>query len=108
MNMNRTTRVHIPREKIAEFCKKWQIVEFSLFGSVLREDFRADSDIDVLVTFAPNARHGLFDMARMGKELEEIFGREVDLLTRRSVEASRNYIRRKAILSSAELVHAER
>ena len=96
------------RQQIAQFCKKWKITEFFLFGSALREDFRADSDVDVLVEFAPDAHHGLFDMVRMENELKEIFGREVDLLTRRSIETSPNYIRRKAILSSAELIHAER
>jgi hypothetical protein len=106
--MESRIRIDIPSEKIAEFCKKWKVTEFFLFGSALREDFREDSDVDVLVTFAPDTRHGLFDMVRMENELEEIFGREVDLLTRRSVEASPNYIRRKSILSSAELIHAER
>jgi len=100
--------IEIPHERIEQFCKKWKITEFFLFGSALREDFHADSDVDVLITFAPDARHGLFNMVRMEKELTEIFGRDVDLLTRRSVEASPNYIRRRAILNSAELIHAER
>lgn len=97
--------IDIPREKIAEFCKKWQIREFSFFGSVLRDDFRPDSDIDVIVDFAPEASHSLFDLVDMTDELKEIFGRDVDLLTKRSVEQSRNYIRRKAILSSIEVVY---
>jgi Predicted nucleotidyltransferases len=97
--------IPLPKEKIAEFCKKWKIKEFSLFGSVLREDFKPESDIDVLVEFEPDARYGLFDMVTMTDELKEIFGREVDLLTRRAVEESRNYIRRKAILSSLEAVY---
>ena len=72
-------------EQIAEFCRKWQIVEFSLFGSALRDDFRPQSDVDVLVTFAPDARHSLFDLVAMEEELSGIFGRKVDLLTRRSL-----------------------
>ncbi len=76
-----------------------------MFGSVLRPDFGDDSDIDVLVTFAPEARWGLFDLARMRDELRDIFGREVDLVSRRGIETSRNYIRRKAILSFVEVVH---
>jgi predicted nucleotidyltransferase len=66
----RRNKFRLPRKKIAEFCKRWSITEFSVFGSVLREDFRADSDIDVLVTIDPNAQFGLLDMAQMQIELE--------------------------------------
>lgn len=97
--------IDIPKEKIAEFCRKWKVREFSLFGSVLRDDFRADSDIDVMVDFEPDARRTLFDLVSLMDELKVIFGREVDLLTRRAVEQSRNYIRRKAILSSREVLY---
>lgn len=98
------TRAHIdlPKEEIAEFCKKWGIHEFSFFGSVLTDDFRPDSDIDILVTFEEDSKHTLFDLVHIEDELKQIFGREVDLLTRRGVEQSRNYIRRKSILSSLE------
>ena len=71
----------------------------------MREDFRPDSDVDVLVTFAKNAHWTLFDMARMQSELEGILGRAVDLVSRRGIEASRNPIRKKAILESAEVIH---
>ncbi len=98
-------QISIPREKIAEFCKKWNIQEFSFFGSMLRDDFRSDSDIDVLVSFEDDEKHTLFDLVHMQDELKQIFGREVDLLTRRAVEQSRNYIRRRAILSSLEAVY---
>jgi predicted nucleotidyltransferase len=98
-------QISIPREKIAEFCMKWNIQEFSFFGSVLRDDFRSDSDIDVLVSFEDDEKHTLFDLVHMQDELKQIFGREVDLLTRRGVEQSRNYIRRRAILSSLEAVY---
>jgi predicted nucleotidyltransferase len=84
-------RIDLPKEKIAEFCKKWKIHEFSFFGSVLTDDFRPDSDIDVLVTFEDDAKHTLFDLIHIEDELKQIFGREVDLLTRRGVEQSRNY-----------------
>ena len=97
-------RIAVDREKIADFCRRWLITELSLFGSVLREDFGPDSDVDVLVTFAPDARWGLFDLVRMQEQLKELFGREVDLVSRRGVESSRNYLRRKAILSSAKIV----
>jgi len=100
-------RIAIDREKIAEFCRKWRIVEFALFGSVLRDDFRPDSDVDVLVRFVPEARWGLFDLGRMEEELRDMFGREVDLIERASVERSANYIRRREVLSSAEAVYVE-
>jgi predicted nucleotidyltransferase len=98
--------IHIPYNEIEKFCQKWQVRELSLFGSVLRDDFGPESDIDVLVRFAPEAKHGLFALVRMQEDLKEIFGRNVDLLSRRGVEASRNYIRRKAILDSAETIYA--
>jgi predicted nucleotidyltransferase len=98
-------RIEIPMERIAEFCRRWQITEFALFGSVLRDDFRPDSDIDVLVTFAPDSRWTLFDLVHMQDELEEIFGRSVDLVERSAVEQSENYIRRRHILASVEPVY---
>lgn len=101
-------QVAIPKEQLEAFCLRWKVAEIALFGSVLRDDFRPDSDVDVLVSFMPEARYGLFDMARMQKELEVILGREVDLVEKEAVEQSRNYLRRKAILSSAEVVYAAR
>ena len=74
--------------------------------SALRDDFGPESDIDVLVSFEPGARHTLFDIVRMQDELSRVFGRQVDLATRAAVEGSRNYIRRKAILESAQVVYA--
>lgn len=103
-----TVCIEIEKEKIAAFCQRWKITEFSLFGSVLRDDFRPDSDIDVLVTFSDDAYWGLFDLCNMEEELKEIFGREIDLVTRKSVEESRNYIRRNHILRHLETIHAER
>lgn len=98
-------QITVDREKIAAFCRRWRIAEFALFGSVLRDEFRSDSDIDVLVRFLPEAEHSLFDMVRMRAELKRIFGREVDLVSRRGIEASRNYLRKQAILDSAEVVY---
>ena len=103
-----TARIAVPADRIAAFCERWQVTELSLFGSVLRDDFGPGSDVDVLVAFAEEARHSLFDMVRMENELKEIFGREVDLVSRRGIERSRNHLRRKAILDSAEVVHAAR
>ena len=102
-----TTKIAIPEEQIAAFCRKWKITELALFGSVLRDDFGPDSDLDILVQFDPSTRHTLFDMVRMENELKEIFGRDVDLVDRVGIEESRNYIRRKEILSSLEPIYAE-
>ncbi|MFN0084442.1 MAG: nucleotidyltransferase family protein [Blastocatellia bacterium] len=99
-------RINAPLEKLDSFCQRWQIVELSLFGSVLRDDFRPDSDIDILVSFHPESRHTLFDMVRMKDELTTLFGREVDLVSRRGIEGSRNYIRRNEILNTAEVLYA--
>ena len=96
----------IPSQEIAEFCRRWRITELSVFGSALRADFRPDSDIDLLASFDPEAHWTLFDMARMREELIGMLGREVDLVSRRGVEASRNPIRREAILSSAQPIYA--
>jgi hypothetical protein len=100
-------KVHIPlpRRKIAAFCRKWKVKEFSLFGSVLRDGFRPDSDIDVIVDFEAEVVHTLFDLAAMAEELETIFSRHVDLMTLSSVRQSRNYLRRKEILSTREPVY---
>lgn len=99
-------RIQIPDEKINEFCQRWKIAELSLFGSVLREDFRPDSDIDVLVRFLPDVSHGLFDLVRMQDELKQLFGHNIDLVLRTAIEESRNYIRRQEILGSLEEIYA--
>lgn len=101
--MNRN--LFIPGDRIAEFCRANGITRLAIFGSALREDFGPDSDIDVLVKFDETAHPTLFDLSRMEAELEAILGREVDLVSQRGVERSRNYLRRKAILESAELVY---
>ena len=98
-------KVDIPLKRIAAFCSKWHISELALFGSVLGPDFGPRSDIDVLVTFEPDSRHNLFDLVQMEDELRAIFGRDVDLIDRKSVEASRNYIRRREVLGSMETVY---
>ena len=98
--------IDIPRDEIASFCKRWQVTELPLFGSVLRDDFGPDSDVDVLARFEEEARHTLFDLDSMEEELATIFGRKVDLVSWRGVEQSQNYIRRKAILQSAETIYA--
>ena len=96
----------LPMEKIAEFCHKWQVTEFALFGSVLREDFQPNSDIDVMVEFHPNSYPTFRTLDQMEEELKTIFHRDVDLITRQGIETSRNYLRRHEILSSAQVIYA--
>ncbi len=102
------TKLRVDRARIRAFCRRWKIVEFSVFGSVLRDDFTAHSDVDVLVSFAPDAQWGLFDHVAMEEDLRAIVGRKVDIVTRRAVERSQNWVRRKAILGSAEPVYVAR
>ena len=99
----RSTKFTIPPKKIAAFCKRWSITELSVFGSVLRDDFRPDSDIDVLVSIDPKAHIGLLDIAQMQIELEAMFKRPVDLVEK---EGLRNPYRRREILKTAQVVYA--
>ena len=97
------TKIRIPRKKIAEFCRQWEVVELSLFGSVLREDFRPDSDVDVLVTFAKEAQISLFDLVQMKLDLEKIFQRPVDVIEKDALE---NPFRKREILKTAQVIYA--
>lgn len=97
------TKLSLPKEKIEEFCLRWKIVEFSLFGSVLRDDFDLDSDVDILVNLSEDADLDLYDWITMIEELEEIFGREVDLVEKSTL---RNPFRRNAILTNREIIYA--
>ena len=98
-------QIAIPTVEIARFCGRWKVTELAAFGSVLRTDFGPDSDIDLLVSFAQDARWSLFDLVRMQEELQAVLGREVDLVEREAVERSENYIRRRNILGSVEIIY---
>jgi len=89
--------------RIADFCRRWRITELALFGSVLRDDFRPNSDVDALVSFEPEAPWSLWDLSAMRQELEQIFGREVDLVEKKGL---RNPFRRQAILATQRLIYA--
>ncbi|MBC6480789.1 MAG: nucleotidyltransferase family protein [Hormoscilla sp. GM7CHS1pb] len=101
-------KVKLPEEKIEEFCRRWQITELAVFGSVLRDDFRPDSDIDFLVSFAPDENWSLFDLVDMERELAAIVGRKVDLIEKVAIERSHNKLRRKEILSTAQTFYVTR
>jgi uncharacterized protein len=90
-------------EQIADFSRRWDVTEFALFGSVVRDDFRPDSDVDVMVTFAPDSHASLWDIVEMKDELEEIFGREVDIMTKHEI---RNPFRRRSIERDLTVVYA--
>jgi predicted nucleotidyltransferase len=96
-------QITVPRMKIEEFCRRWKIAEFALFGSALREDFRPDSDVDILVSFGKDADWDLFDWVTMIEELKGIFGREVDLVEKTSL---RNPFRRHYILNTQKVIYA--
>ncbi len=96
-------RITLPLPSLEELCHRWRIRELSLFGSVLREDFSAKSDVDVLVTFEPEARWTLLDFIGLREELSELFGREVDVVTQGGL---RNPFRRHEILSTRQIVYA--
>jgi hypothetical protein len=96
-------RIDIPKDRLAALCRKWKIAELSLFGSVLSDDFRPDSDVDVLVDFQPAQTPGLA-FFEMQQELSDLLGRRVDVITRRGLEEGRNWIRRRHILEHCQRV----
>ena len=101
--MERPLPLQLPLDQISAFCKRWKIIEFALFGSVLREDFRPDSDIDVLVSFEPGVPWSLWDLVEMQEQLGAILKRRVDLIEKKGL---RNPYRRHEILSTRRIVYA--
>jgi predicted nucleotidyltransferase len=100
--MAMTPTLTVEPHLIADFCQRWRVTEFALFGSILRADFRPDSDVDVLVTFEPGAPWTLWDLSRMRAELKAIFGREVDLVEKKAL---RNPLRRQGILAEHRVIY---
>lgn len=98
------SRIGASIHSIEAYCERWQVAELAVFGSALRDDFGPDSDIDVLVSFRTERTPGLFGFDRMERELAQLVGRRVDLVHRTAIEDSQNYIRRKAILESAQVI----
>ncbi len=107
LNPQLQKRLGISTEEIARFCQRWNITEIALFGSVLSDRFHADSDIDILIRFAPNARQGLLTIAKIKHELEDSIGREVDIAVKESIENSENWIRRQEILKTAQVIYEQ-
>jgi uncharacterized protein len=103
-----TSLAAVPDSEIARFCQRWQIRELALFGSAVRSDFGPGSDVDVLVTFSPEAEWGLLDHVQMQQELQTLFHRKVDLISRRALERSRNWLLRREILNTAETLFPQR
>lgn len=101
-----TENLSLSQIQISEFCRRWRIRELALFGSALGEDFSTDSDVDLLVTFTPDAAWSLLDHIRMQTELCELLGRSVDLVSRRAIERSANPIRKREILGTARTLYA--
>lgn len=94
----------IPQGRIAEFATRWKIIELALFGSVLRDDFDSESDVDVLVSFDPAATWSLWDLTTMEDELAAIVGRKVDLVEK---EGLRNPFRRQHILTGRKVIYVD-
>jgi len=98
-------RIELDTDQIAEFCRRWNVIELALFGSVLRDDFGPESDVDVLVTFAADARVGLIILGKMEielGELAELLGRKVDLVTKGGLKS----IIRDRVLATSEVLYA--
>ena len=98
-------RMGITSDQLSALCRRWQIAELALFGSILRTDFHAESDIDLLVTYQPTAHRSLFAKMILKEELEDLLHRNVDLVSKKAIEQSRNWIRRQNILNSAEVIY---
>ena len=98
-------RMGCSSDKIQHFCQRWKITELAVFGSILRDDFKPTSDIDFLVKFSPEIKIGIFELYDIEEQLTEMVGRPIDLVFKTSIEKSHNWIRRKNILETAEVIY---
>jgi len=98
-----TIKINIPRDRIADFCRRWQVKELAIFGSALGDNFGPDSDVDILVVFREDAMWTVFDHIKAEEELKDILGRKVDLVEKSAI---RNPFRRHHILTNNEVVYA--
>ena len=97
---------NIDQTRLEKICQKFGVTELSLFGSAIRDDFSEASDIDILVNFERESVPTLFRFEELRLELQELFGRDIDLLTKRSIEKSRNRYRRQEILGNHRVIYA--
>ena len=111
MTTTQPRRIELPVERLAAFCRRWGLATLEVFGSILRDDFKAESDVDFLYTPSPRFNReqafGPWGRNRMAEELAEIVGRPVDLVERSQIERHRNWIRRQHILQTAQPVYVE-
>ena len=98
-------KIKVSKKELNDFCHRYRVRRLALFGSVVGNGFRAESDVDILITFQPDADWGLFDHARMKAELQNMLGRKVDLVTRRALEQTQNKLLRDRILRSAKTIY---
>lgn len=108
VNKNVYERLKITENTIHNFSQKWRITELSVFGSILTDRFNQNSDVDILVKFSPEARIYLFDLENMESELKIILGRDVDIVSKRAIQCSRNWIRRQNILGNTQILYVTR
>ncbi|NJK53956.1 MAG: DNA polymerase subunit beta [Leptolyngbyaceae cyanobacterium SU_3_3] len=97
--------IALPIDTIQAFCQRWQIAELAVFGSILRDDFHLDSDVDFLYVLEPNTHWKLSDLIHAEEELTQLLGRKVDLVGKASIEQSHNWLRKRNILSSARVIY---
>ncbi|MEM6838586.1 MAG: nucleotidyltransferase domain-containing protein [Cyanobacteria bacterium P01_C01_bin.120] len=98
-------RLGLTPNQLAKFCQQAQITEFALFGSILRDDFGDNSDVDILVTFAPDCNFSLLDFVGLEHDLEDRLHRKVDLVSKRAVQQDRNWLRRQEILHNSQVIY---
>ncbi len=106
--INLDRRLNIQPNQLQEICQQWQITELALFGSVLRDDFNLQSDIDILVSFAKEAKITFFDLDTIESQLSKLFNRPVDIVTKQAIEQSHNGIRKNNILNNVKVIYGER
>jgi uncharacterized protein len=105
MEVSAQLAIALPINTIQAFCQRWQIAELSVFGSILRNDFDANSDIDFLYVLKPNTRWSLRDLTQAEAELAQLLDRKVDLVAKVSIEQSHNWLRKRNILSSTKVIY---
>jgi uncharacterized protein len=99
------TAINLPITAGQAFCQRWQIADLSVFGSILRDDFGCDSDVDFLYVLKPDTRWRLSDLLHAEAELAQLLGRKIDLVAKASIEQSHNWLRKGNILSSAQIIY---